>query len=479
MEYLAKLPEQLATRCRSLSAQNRIAAVLFCLAILVGVVFFANGTSGEKCEPLFDGRTFSFEELAEMTRAFRDAGLLDSQIVANQIHVPSAEKDAYLVALQSTDALPPAFDESVDQAVANSHFFATAQETEMSYRHAEQKKLARIVGSLNGIESASVQYDEVKKPGFPPSVEVWALAAVRAVGGRELDFEQIETIRDTVAGYVAGLDRSHVTVTDLVAGRAYPGSYDRDGALGASHAYALAKRIMESEFRQKIQRRLEMYPGVVVGVDVQLTRPAPLQQPPAADSSESENLLVPSLVTVSIGLPKSYFEKIWRDSPGTSGRSVPEKTELQQIEQEVQAEVQQAVLAMLPPLPPDMQTRQQVTVTSYMDAQSPAATQLAANSTDEGLLAGNKFVTALGLLVLVGGVLGIGWKYRTVWIGQPARAASAGANTSLPDSGEFVTSQIPGDQHAAEDMHDEITRIVRQNPEAAAELLRKWLDNAA
>ncbi len=479
MEYLAKLPEQFATRLRSLSSQNRIAAVLFFLAILVGVVFFANGTGGEKCEPLFDGRTFSYGELAEMTQAFRDADLLDSEIVENQIHVPSAEKDAYLVALQSTDAMPSAFDESVDQAVANSRFFATPRETEMSYRHAEQKKLARIVASLNGVESASVQYDEVEKRGFPPTVEVRAFVAVRAVGGRELDFEQIEAIRDTVAGYVAGLDRSHVTVTDLVACRAYPGSYDRDGALGASYAYVATKRIMESEFRQKIQRHLEMYPGVTVGVNVQLTCPAASHQPSDANSSESEGLLVPSLVTASIGLPKSYLENIWRDRVGTDGTSVSESKELQQIEQEIQAEIQRAVLAMLPPPALDMRTGHQVTVTTYTDAQLPAATQLAANSTGANFLAGNKFVTALGLLVLVGGVLYIGWKYRTLWSGQAAREEAACINTSLPDSGEPARSEIPGDQHMAEDMHDEITKIVRQNPEAAAELIRKWLDKAA
>ena len=134
---------------------------------------------------------------------------------------------------------------------------------------------------------------------------------------------------------------------------------------------------------------------------------------------------------------------------------------------------------MLPPPALDMQTGHQVTVTTYTDAQLPAATQLAANSTGANFLAGNKFVTALGLLVLVGGVLCIGWKYRTLWSGQAAREEAACINTSLPDSGEPARSEIPGDQHMAEDMHDEITKIVRQNPEAAAELIRKWLDKAA
>ena len=85
----------------------------------------------------------------------------------------------------------------------------------------------------------------------------------------------------------------------------------------------------------------------------------------------------------------------------------------------------------------------------------------------------------IGLLVLVGGVLYIGWKYRTLWSGQAAHEEAACINTSLPDSGEPARSEIPGDQHMAEDMHDEITKIVRQNPEAAAELIRKWLDKAA
>lgn len=481
MEWLAQLPEQLATRYRSLSTQHRIAAGLSCLVILVGIVFFAGGTSDVERVPLFDGRTFSYDELAEMGRAFQDAGLTDAKTEGNQILVPSGEKDAYLIALQSTGALPSAFDESVDQAVADSSLFRTSQETEMSYRQAEQKKLARIVASLSGIEDASVQYDEVKKPGFPPTVEVRAFVAVRAVGGRELDFEQIEAIRDTVVGYVAGLERSNVTVTDLSACRAYPGSYDRDGALGASYSYLSTKRIMESEFRQKIQRRLEVYPGAVVGVDIHLTR-SNAQAPSAeANGSDSENLLSPAKVTVSVGLPKSYPDKIWRERMGASPKSEPEKGELQRIEQETETDVQRAVLAMLPPSDPGMLNPHQVTVTFYMDTLTSATGGQPAGLADAGFLTGRGPVIVFSLVVLAGGALFVGWKYWTtrIRIATPTVVAQEIAGLSPPDNEELVTSEIEGDGDEAENVHKQIARLVSQNPEAAADVIRKWLDHAA
>ena len=50
------------------------------------------------------------------------------------------------------------------------------------------------------------------------------MVAVRMSDGRHLRLEEVETIRNTAMAYVAGLERENVTVTDLNAFHAYPGS---------------------------------------------------------------------------------------------------------------------------------------------------------------------------------------------------------------------------------------------------------------
>ena len=226
MEWLCRLPEQVADRYRALTVPTRVACLTLAVAVLGGLIMLGVGRPDGPTEPLFDGRTFSPRELAKMTAAFQTAGLTGARLAEGQVLVPQANLNAYLVALDAADALPADFDDSLDEIAAESNPFASRQQTEMGFRLAEQKKLARILSGMNGIDTASVQYAEIKKPGFPPTCDIRAVVAVRAEGKRHLDYEEIEAIRDTVAGYVAGLDRAQVTVSDLNACRAYPGGGD-------------------------------------------------------------------------------------------------------------------------------------------------------------------------------------------------------------------------------------------------------------
>ncbi len=279
--------------------------------------------------------------------------------------------DAYLVALDAADALPADFDDSLDEIAADSNPFASRQQTEMGFRLAEQKKLARILSGMNGIDSASVQYAEIKKSGFPPTYDIRAVVAVRAEGKRRLAYEEIEAIRDTVAGYVAGLDRAQVTVSDLNACRAYPGGGDAAGPAAASYAARAEQAKLEEEFRTKIQSRLVAYPGAIVGVNVHLAD-ASASTPPDAASAAARRRFTPALVSASIDLPKSYFAQVWREQNTDTESESPDRRAIQAVEHEIKQTVEQAVLALLPP-PADPRRRSpQVVVTSYEDLPSPA-----------------------------------------------------------------------------------------------------------
>ena len=174
----------------ALTVPTRIACLVLGVAVLGGLLMLWGGRSDGPYEPLFDGRTFSPRELAKMTAAFQTAGLKGARLADNQILVPKANMDAYLVALDAADALPADFDDSLDELAADSNPFASRQQTEMGFRLAEQKKLARILSGMNGIDTASVQYAEIKKPGFPPTCDIRAVVAVRADGKRHLAYRR-------------------------------------------------------------------------------------------------------------------------------------------------------------------------------------------------------------------------------------------------------------------------------------------------
>jgi len=474
MEWFHKLSEPVVERYRALTAPTRIACLTLATAALAGLVMLAAGQAGGPYRPLLEGRAFSFRELARMTAAFHAAGLSEAQLTDGQILVPEAQLDAYLVALDKADALPADFDDSVDQVAAEHNWFASRQQTELGYRVAEQKKLARILSGMNGIESASVQYGEVKKPGFPPTTEVRAVVAVRASGNRELTYEEIEAIRDTAAGFVAGLERNQVTISDLNACRAYPGG-DGPGSASADLAARAEQARLEDEYRTKIQNRLTAYPGLIVGVNVQLaeTAESPLQESPRTTGRR----FAPALVSASIDLPRSYFVQVCRERRGPTPDSPPDPAAVQAVEADIKQTVEQAVLALLPPPAADLRGAPQVVVTSYDAPPSPS-------NADRLPSLAVSWITAHGSLLAAGGLL-----FACVWLVVSGRRRTARPASRSPEAGgSDVDDQSPPDAFSPPDpeapgagpeLHLRIHRVIQEDPQAAAQTLQRWLRKPA
>jgi len=477
MEFLSKLPDQLAENLRLLSRNARLASILFVFLVVAGALMILTRRSDVTYEPLLDDQTFSLREIAKMKRAFSDADLNDSRVVGNQILVPRAERDAYLVAADEADAFPAGFDDAQAKAVEQHSLLATREQIRMNYKHADQQKLARIVSGLSGIETATVQYSEEKKQTFPPVTEKRAVVAVRGVDKRTLEYNQIETIRETVAGYIVGLDRKDVTVVDMNAPRAYPGTDDSDDPHGAGHAYA-TKRMFESEFKAKIEERLSMYRGAVVGVNVHLETPVPTSSIPDLGDRRFRRSLVPTLVTASIGLPKSYFTSVWRERNPDADGSPPDSVAIERIEQEIEQEVERAVLALLPP-PPQWNTGAQVAVTSYDDA-PPTATPAVSRWTEAfEWIAKHWQVVGLGLVILLGALLLRGRRGRSP---RKQPRVAEGFPRLMPETAEQAPqaqASEASETSTTPDPRGELSRRVKEDPDAAAEVLKQWLNKAA
>lgn len=475
MEWLNHLAHQGAERCRALAVPARIACLALAALVLGGLLLLALGQIRGPDQPLFEGRAFSFRELAKMTAAFQAAGLREARLAEGRILVPRAELDAYLVALDAADALPADFDDSLDALAAERSPFASRQQTELGYRVAEQKKLARILSGMNGIETASVQYAEVKKPGFPPTWDVRAVVAVRATGNRELGYEEIEAIRDTVTGFVAGLDRAHVTVSDLNACRAYPGG-DGPGSAAADYAARSEQQRLEESFRSKIQDRLTAYPGAIVGVHVQLADARASSVDGAVQALRPR--FVPTFVSASIDLPQSHFVHLWRERHA-AGDAVPDAPALQAIEEQVKHTVEQAVLAMLPPPAALASGRPQVVVTSYAEPASPPAPSLAGLGASVTAWAAAHGSTLMGgCLLLCSLLLVVGRRRSSARVSTGTEDAVAAQRADRPATLSFAASAAKSPRGEAT-RQLQVQRAIHENPQAAADVLQRWLRKAA
>lgn len=555
MDFLNKAYVQVLELFRSMSPAARITTALL-LAVLVAAVYylFQYQVSGDG-EYLLSGREFTQTELGEMEAAFAKAGLGGSRIEGNRIRVPRGMKAEYLAALADNGSLPVDFANIFDDVFENENALTgTAELRSQKLKNAREKYISMVVSHMVGVEWATVRFDKDQSRGLRPKLDSRAVVAVKPRGSTNLDTERVQAIRSTVAAAVAGLKPENVTVTDLNAGRAFVGTIG--GPDGIDSAYAMQKTHFENDWRQKIMAQLSVYPGVIVGVDVELdpklhdetrrfqvdpkstvavnqrdmtkssksSQPLPGGRPGAepngvgntpqsiatqtgseSETKESENQqnlivsqetnnrvvagLTPQKVKVSIGVPNSYFEKVWRE------RHLPEQgaeptaadpAELQTIETEVKKEIEEAVVNLLPVPPPGADPYVPVRVTTFTDI--PLAAEPTESMTDEatGWIAGNwptLGMTLLGLfsLVMLRGML----RSASAPPAPPPAAATAPvAADDDEDDDEDEEARAPKRtlgirRDGGPSLRDELVEMVKEDPDAAANVLRNWIGDAA
>ncbi len=269
MDLFTKAYQPIREVFLAMSVSARITAGLMLAAIVVGLAFLTTRAASEPDEYLLSGQPFSQSELATMEAAFAKANLSGYDIVADRVRIPRGQKAVYVAALVDGDALPPNPATFMDAATSDANPFESKQQRQAKLKHAREKQLSHVVSHMTGIRTASVTYDEQEKGGFPRRVEKTAVAAVWSESGSGLNEKQVRSIRDYVAGSIAGLSRDNVTVIDQTLSISYAGG---EGTLHglADDPYAARKQRYEEEWRKKIQQTLAMIPGVVVGVNVEL-----------------------------------------------------------------------------------------------------------------------------------------------------------------------------------------------------------------
>ncbi|MCH5373122.1 MAG: hypothetical protein JJ992_04045, partial [Planctomycetes bacterium] len=414
-------------------------------------------------------------QIARMTTAFRKHQLDGARIASHTIEIPRAEKEAYLMALDEENAWPARFDDPVDRALAGANPLMPWQQSRESLERGEKQMLARIVEEMNGIENAAVQYDEIRQPGFPPRIEVRAVVAVKAVGRRPLELEEIEAIRDTVVAFKSGLERENVTITDLNACRAYPGGRSPDTGQAAARAVAAAKDAIEDELRAKIAQRLSMYPGLAVAVNAHFDERPAADLLAGSDGTDSRHAARLVRVTASIDVPRSYFVTVWRHRYGATPQQTPPPDQVEYVQREICGTIERAVSAMLPPPAPGWQTSRLVTVTSHdeLPPEPVGGNSVAGLPTWMGAaLAG---LTLITIVVLPGGL----YIRRRRQSGrmppvEPRDAKPVAAFENLQPRSINLHDRPP-----VADLKEQLNDLIKRDPGAAAEVLRQWLSRAA
>jgi flagellar M-ring protein FliF len=214
-----------------------------------------------------------------------------------------------------------------------------------------------------------------------------------------------------------------------------------------------------------------------------------VNEPILREHIEKETVgLTPKRATVSVGIPSSYFEKVWHErNPAKEGEEpkTPDLAALDAMREEVLGQVRKQVTALLPPLPPEaaQNTTDLVTITTFQDIKPGP---LPGPSTVQKVLAwlGQHWST-LGLIGLVGaGLLMLCSMVRGVPPPEPSSvplriAASPEVQSQPGETPETVAAKrlrrLVG---GGPNLRDELSELVKEDPDAAANILRTWIGQA-
>jgi len=200
-------------------------------------------------------------------------------------------------------------------------------------------------------------------------------------------------------------------------------------------------------------------------------------------STEKETFgLTPKLAKVSVGIPASYYEKVWQGRNPTKEGEKPDQADVNKIREEISKDVRGHVATLLPSAPEVKDPTSLVTVTTFQDIklaeiQAPAATQRA--------------LTWLGqnwsMVAMVGLVLFSLSMLRSMFRGVPApsaesaavsmRVTAAGPNPTESEEAVEVTAarRLHRMTGTGPSLRDELSDFVKEDPDSAANILRSWI----
>ena len=200
------------------------------------------------------------------------------------------------------------------------------------------------------------------------------------------------------------------------------------------------------------------------------------------ERTEKESVgFAPIRAKVSVGVPISYFKKVWQErnpvAPGQPLRT-PDQAALDQVRNEESAKIQRHVAQLLPQAESLAKAAELVTVTTFQDI--PLQEPPAPDFSQVVLLWLRQSWQTLGMIALA--LIGL-MMLRSIVRSAPAapsQPSSAATSQRLDQvSGDEPASVPPPHgrrfRQPAAPLHDELSGLVEEDPDAAAHVLRNWI----
>ncbi len=451
--------------------------------------------------PLLPHARLVDDDLARMQLAFGKAGLSDFQIRGRQVYVDQTKQDLYLKALAEQDALPD-ISHSLYEPESSADFWSNRQQQHEKSLVRKKKMIRQMIMQLEFVADAHVDLDELTEPGFPPKTSRKLAVVVRPRAERILERHQVRAIRDTVLGQVAGLERRDVVITDIAAGHAYNAETLDDGALPAGDSLVWLE---QARLTQRLTDWLARYSPTadinvrLVEVESQAASPSPAPIAAVAGDSAVAVATIEPPPTVLVNQPVSIAEEQVADpaasNPPTSAHPAPlgrhfiiqarvhipcdcqttladatrplAESQRRQLESSIAAELRP--LLACESLPCQVGTVE-VTIEPQPISTAPAAAQ------PWGTALGWTRQNSLWALLVAGAAL-LG---AVAWLLRP-RSEPQSEPTPAPQYSARVWEARERAAHIPlnDETRQRLRKVVSDDPDRAAEIIKNWIRDAA
>jgi flagellar motor switch protein FliG len=284
MDGWAQKLDQLQSLVREFSTAQRVSLSVVSLAVLALCGWLGYSSFNPPQALLLGGKTFSKEELTRTLEAFKTAGLNQHHVEGQRISVPGNQADRYTAAAIAQKALPAQFAAEFDRMQSRVNVFTSSEQRRELLEEARKTRLAQILRAIPEIEDAVVEWDRPKSVSlFRPQNQLAAHVSVRPRNGHELSAELVQSLKQFVAGALAGATPEDVTVVDMNTSRVY-GRRTSEEAV-ADRIQSVEKQAAEDATRQ-ITRALQYIPHVLISVNVELLADVEEERSEAIDDAE-------------------------------------------------------------------------------------------------------------------------------------------------------------------------------------------------
>jgi len=545
MDSVLRIYGQIADLVRAMTPRARAAAAALLIVAVASMLYLARRELAGDTTYLLAGQEFSLHEITVMQGALGKAKLNDFVVDGNRIRIPRAKQAAYLAALADGNALPQTLTDIFSEASDRSTWFTSRQQQLDHTRTAKKKALSLILRSMNGVESAEVDFEKEEPRGLKRERVATALVAVKLQSGQSLSEDRAVCFQRMTAAALT-MSPHDVTVVDKNNHLVFGG---RGSGTTGDDVYRDLKRKYQADYEESVRRALAYVPGITVSADVELERelrrevqriefdadsgstarraastanqgsdlhgntatndhsgsnqPAQLatsgrgtaeptprvvvreDATPAQNQTKTEIAgLTPKRVAISVGVPTSHFESVWRrqQSAGSALESyAPSAAEFAQLQTEEIARIRQHVAGLIPGARTAGDGDRLVTVTPFSHADSvelPAeslsslAVEWLATSWTTIATLGVAFVAVLALRSMLRGVA-LARESAQTNIDREFSAAEA-----MPAPTARFRAELEKKTSLGRSLREEVADIVREDPAAAANILRSWMGTA-